>query len=188
MYACNRSSHQRCSIKKGVLRNFAKFLRKHLCHSLFFNKVAGLRAATLLKKRLWHRCFPMNFAKFLRTPFLQNTSWRLLLMQSNFLSLYSLIKQFSIFLCSTFYFLLKTFFLLLMTYLKRVMNEYFRLETARLTKRKYQSKCLIFSHDRALHSNRLNWGGKNLFGRVYSAAKFFRGIIIADVILPRDEI
>ena len=29
--------------------------------------------ATLLKKRLWHRCFPVDFAKFLRTPFLQNT-------------------------------------------------------------------------------------------------------------------
>ena len=32
------------------------------------------RPATLLKTRLWHRCFPVNFAKFLRTPFLQNTS------------------------------------------------------------------------------------------------------------------
>ena len=29
---------------------------------------------TLSKKRLWHRCFTMNFAKFLRTTFLQNTS------------------------------------------------------------------------------------------------------------------
>ena len=37
------------------------------------------RRATLLKKRLWHRCFSVNFAKFLRTPFLQNTSGRLLL-------------------------------------------------------------------------------------------------------------
>ena len=37
------------------------------------------RPATLLKKRLWHRCFPVNFVKFLRTPFLQNTSHRLLL-------------------------------------------------------------------------------------------------------------
>ena len=36
--------------------------------------------ATLLKKRLWHRCFSVNFAKFLRTPFLQNTSGRLLLL------------------------------------------------------------------------------------------------------------
>ena len=26
-----------------------------------------------LKKRLWHRCFPLNFVKFLRTHFLQNT-------------------------------------------------------------------------------------------------------------------
>ena len=59
---------------KGVLRNFKKFTRKHLCLSLFFNKVAGLRSATLLKKRLWHRCFPVNFVKFIRTPFLQNTS------------------------------------------------------------------------------------------------------------------
>ena len=38
--------------KKGVFRNFTKFTGKHLCQSLFFNKVAGLRAATLLKKRL----------------------------------------------------------------------------------------------------------------------------------------
>ena len=37
-----RSSHQRCSVKKGVLKNFAKFTRKHLCQRLFFNKVAGL--------------------------------------------------------------------------------------------------------------------------------------------------
>ena len=66
-------------MKKGVLRNFTKFTGKHLCQSLLFNKVAGLRPATLLKKRLWHRCFPVNFAKFLRTPFLQNTSGRLLL-------------------------------------------------------------------------------------------------------------
>ena len=31
----------------------------------------GLEPATLLKKRLWHRCFPVNFVKFLRTPFLR---------------------------------------------------------------------------------------------------------------------
>ena len=65
--------------EKGVLRNFAKFRGKQLWQSLFFNKVAGLRPATLLKKRLWQRCFPVNFVKFLRTPFLQNTSGRLFL-------------------------------------------------------------------------------------------------------------
>ena len=65
--------------KKGVLKSFAKFTGKHLCQSLFYNKVAGLRPTTLLKKRLWHRCFPVNFAKFLGKPFLKNTSGRLLL-------------------------------------------------------------------------------------------------------------
>ena len=64
------SIHWRCSVRKGILINFAKFTGKHLCQSLFFD---------LLKKRLWHRCFPVNFAKFLRTPFLQNTSGLLLL-------------------------------------------------------------------------------------------------------------
>ena len=63
--------------KKGVLRNFAKFTGRPLRQSLFFNKVAGLSPATLLKTSLWRKCFPVNFAKFLRTPFLQNTSGRL---------------------------------------------------------------------------------------------------------------
>ena len=53
--------------KKDVLRNFAKFNGKHLCQ----------RPAILLKERRWHRCFHVNFSKFLRTPFLQNTSGRL---------------------------------------------------------------------------------------------------------------
>ena len=30
-----RSSHRMCSVKKGVLRNFAKFTGKHLCQRLF---------------------------------------------------------------------------------------------------------------------------------------------------------
>ena len=37
-------------LKKGVLRNSTKFTGKHLCQSLFFNKVAGLWSATLLKR------------------------------------------------------------------------------------------------------------------------------------------
>ena len=75
----SRSRHRRCSVKKGVLRNFEKFIGQHLCQSLLLEKSYRLRPATLLKKRLGHRCCPMNFAKFLRTPFLQNISGRLLL-------------------------------------------------------------------------------------------------------------
>ena len=55
-----RSSHQRCSLQKDVLNNIAKVTGKHLC---------SLRLATLWKKILWYRCFPVNFSKFLRTPF-----------------------------------------------------------------------------------------------------------------------
>ena len=62
-----------------VLRNFAKFTGKHLCQSLFFNKVPSF----LLKKILWHRCFPANFVKFLRTHFFIEPLWWLLLMFLN---------------------------------------------------------------------------------------------------------
>ena len=41
----SRSSHQRCSVKKRVLRNFSKSTGKHLCQGLLFNKVAGLMFA-----------------------------------------------------------------------------------------------------------------------------------------------
>ena len=61
------------SSEKGVFRNFTEFTRKHLCQSLFFINVAGLKPATLLKNRLLHRCFPLNFAKFLKTPFSYRT-------------------------------------------------------------------------------------------------------------------
>ena len=46
-----RSSHRSCFTRKGVLKNLAKFTEKYLCWSPFFNKVAGLRPVTLLKKR-----------------------------------------------------------------------------------------------------------------------------------------
>ena len=60
--------------KKGVLKKFHKFHLKTPALEPYFNRVSGLRAVTLLKKRLQHRCFQVNFMKFLRTPFLQNAS------------------------------------------------------------------------------------------------------------------
>ena len=59
-----RSSYQTCSLKKYVLKNFTKFKEKHLSRRI---------------KNLRHRCFPVNFARFSRTPFSRNTSGRLLL-------------------------------------------------------------------------------------------------------------
>ena len=67
---------------EAVVQACSKFTGKHLCQSLLFNKVAGLRPATLLRRILWHRCFPVNFMKFLRRPFLQNTFVLLLLFLS----------------------------------------------------------------------------------------------------------
>ena len=63
-----------------------------MCQSLFFNKVACLRPVTLLEKRLWRKCFPLNFVKFLRTPLLRNTSGQLLLL-FGFHSLYQLLHS-----------------------------------------------------------------------------------------------
>ena len=56
--------------KNDVLKNFTKLTEIHLCQSFVSTKVVGLRSATLLKKRLRHKCFPVNLAIFLRTPFL----------------------------------------------------------------------------------------------------------------------
>ena len=73
-----RSSRPEVFCKKGVLWNFAKFIGKYLCQSLFLINLQAA-PATLLKMRPWGRYFPVDFAKFLRTPFLQNYSGRLLL-------------------------------------------------------------------------------------------------------------
>ena len=42
-----------------------------------------IRPANLSKKRFWHMCFPVNFAKFLKTPFfIEHPRWLLLKMQT----------------------------------------------------------------------------------------------------------
>ena len=57
--------------KKTVLKNFAIFAAKYLCWSLFLITVQAFR--------LQDRCFPVNFAKYLRTAILKNICQRLLL-------------------------------------------------------------------------------------------------------------
>ena len=53
--------------------------QENTCARVSFLKKLQAEACVFIKKRLWHRCFRVNFTKFLRTPFLQNTSERLLL-------------------------------------------------------------------------------------------------------------
>ena len=50
-------------LRKDIFKNLSKFTGKHLSQGLFFNKVAGLRTATLLKKTPWPRCFPVKLEK-----------------------------------------------------------------------------------------------------------------------------
>ena len=64
------SSYQRCSMKKGVFRNS----QEYTCARVSFLIKLQSWNLELYLKRLWHRCLPVNFAKFLRTPFSLNTS------------------------------------------------------------------------------------------------------------------
>ena len=64
--------------KKGLFRNFAEITSKHVPES-FFDKVKLCRSTSAFKTRLQRRYFLVNFAKFVRTPFLQYTTRRLLL-------------------------------------------------------------------------------------------------------------
>ena len=57
--------------KKGAMKNFARFTGKYLCLSLCLLELQVFK--------LQHRCFPVKFAKLLRTPILKNIWKRLLL-------------------------------------------------------------------------------------------------------------
>ena len=68
------------SSEKQVLIDLLQslFKGKHLRWSLFLNKNVGLQSWNFIKKRLLqHRFFPLNIAKFLRTPVLENICERL---------------------------------------------------------------------------------------------------------------
>ena len=73
-----RSSCPEVFCEKGVLRNFTKFTGKHLCQSLFFSKVAGLRPVTLLKKTL-AQLFSCEFCEIFKNAFFIEHLWWLLL-------------------------------------------------------------------------------------------------------------
>ena len=60
---------------RGVLKKFVKFTGKLLCQNLFFNKVSDLRPATLLKKILWYRYFPVNFYEIFKNTFFTDQLW-----------------------------------------------------------------------------------------------------------------
>ena len=74
----NRSSHERYSVKKLFLE-ISQNPQENTCARDSFLIKLQAAGATLLKKRLWHRCFSMNFAKFSRKTFFIEHIWWLLL-------------------------------------------------------------------------------------------------------------
>ena len=69
---------RRCSIKK-VFWKISQNSQEDTCARVSFLIKMQVKPATLLKKILWLRCFPVDFAKFLRTPFfIEHLRWLLL--------------------------------------------------------------------------------------------------------------
>ena len=84
--SCNRSSCLRCCMKKGVLRRPATLLKKTLAQvfSCGFYKISVftehlqttasvatvMKTCNFIKKRLQHRCFPVNIPEFFKQLFL----------------------------------------------------------------------------------------------------------------------
>ena len=85
LYQTDKGSHRRCSVKKAVHKNFAIFLGKHLCWSLFWDEVE-VKFAILLKRAFNRECsceycdISNNtcFEEYLHTPASENNKKRFL--------------------------------------------------------------------------------------------------------------
>ena len=64
-----------CSVRKGVLKKFAKFTGKHQHQSLFFNKFADLRPGTSLKKETLAQLFSCEFCEISKITFFTEHLW-----------------------------------------------------------------------------------------------------------------
>ena len=70
---CQGSSRPQVFCKKGFPRNFAKFTGKHLCQSLYFNKVRSLRPGTLIKIETLAKVFSCEFCEISKNTFSYRT-------------------------------------------------------------------------------------------------------------------
>ena len=74
-----RSSHRRCSVRKGILRKFARLTQENTCARVSILIKFQAETRNFLKKETLVQVLSCDFAKFLRTHFWQDTSRRLLL-------------------------------------------------------------------------------------------------------------
>ena len=75
-YKCFKKQPPEVFYNKAVLKNFSTLTGKYMRSSLFLIKLWHFRSAT---KRLQHRCFLVNIAKFLKKLILKKICERLLL-------------------------------------------------------------------------------------------------------------
>ena len=79
-----------------------------------FNKVPSLRFVTLFKKSIQHRCFPVKFAKLLRTTiFTEHFQWLLMIFQE----ICKFLEE-----CFLYYLPARVFFLFFLTYQLKCLN------------------------------------------------------------------
>ena len=89
----SKNSRLQKSFKIGVLKNLANFTRKTYALESLFNKAAGLKACDFIKKWLRHKCFSVNFLKFLKAPFLiEHFRWLLRVSEGTSLVKFSLMS------------------------------------------------------------------------------------------------
>ena len=61
-----------------VRRSFLQCPQENTNLESLFNKAASLKACNFIQKKLEHRCFPVNIAKYLRTAFFtEHLQWLL---------------------------------------------------------------------------------------------------------------
>ena len=77
----NTEAATRGVLIKKVFLEISQDSQENTCVRVSF--LIKKRPAHLLKKRPWHRCFPVNFVKLLKTPFLpEHLRWLLLSIES----------------------------------------------------------------------------------------------------------
>ena len=71
----DRTSRPKVFCKKDILRNFEKFTGNHLRQRFFFLIKLQAEICNFLKKGTLAQVLPVDFAKFLKAPFLTEHPW-----------------------------------------------------------------------------------------------------------------
>ena len=71
----DKSSHRKCFVRKGALKNFAKFRGEQLCQSHFFNKKLQASICNFIKKETVALLFSCEFCEISKNTFFTEQLW-----------------------------------------------------------------------------------------------------------------